>query len=472
MRILQVAHLYLPRHRTGVEIYTDRLARALLAHGHEVTVFTTEDSPTERDLSVRHRVVAGVPVIEVVNNKLYSSLRDTFSHAGMERRFAEALDAARPEVVHFQHLLFHSLGDVRIAADRCVPTVLTLHEYWLQCLRGGLRRTADGTVCHDVPEERCARCLVTNSLWPSRGEKRAIRIARAVRAASGIDVRPLLRAIRVRAPRLARAATGGGAPGAAREPDAAALASVRERNAVAAAALASVGAVLAPSRFLLEEFVARSGVPREKLLHWTFGLDPKELGLAAAEPRPARRPGDPLRLTYIGNPAPHKGLDTAIRAMALLPAGVATLAVHGSAARHPEYLASALAAAPRGAVLFRGEFGHGEAAAVLAATDALVFPSLWFENSPLTIHEAQLRAVPVLASRLGAIPEFVRDGENGLLFEPGDAAALAAAVRRLAFEPGLLERLRAGSRPAVRSVDEEVAELVSLYDALRRRGRR
>jgi glycosyltransferase involved in cell wall biosynthesis len=59
----------------------------------------------------------------------------------------------------------------------------------------------------------------------------------------------------------------------------------------------------------------------------------------------------------------------------------------------------------------------------------------------------------VIATRTGGVAEVVHDGENGLLFEPGDTAAFVAAVRRYLKEPGLQERLRAAAAPSVAAYD-------------------
>ena len=72
----------------------------------------------------------------------------------------------------------------------------------------------------------------------------------------------------------------------------------------------------------------------------------------------------------------------------------------------------------------------------LGEVDALVVPSIWNENSPLTIHEAFLAGVPVVASRMGGSTELLEAG-GGLLYNADDPQALRAQLRRLYDEPGL-----------------------------------
>jgi glycosyltransferase involved in cell wall biosynthesis len=58
-------------------------------------------------------------------------------------------------------------------------------------------------------------------------------------------------------------------------------------------------------------------------------------------------------------------------------------------------------------------------------------PSLWYENAPVAVIEAAAYGLGVIASRIGGLPELVREGRTGLLFEPGDAAGLAATMQGL-----------------------------------------
>jgi glycosyltransferase involved in cell wall biosynthesis len=78
----------------------------------------------------------------------------------------------------------------------------------------------------------------------------------------------------------------------------------------------------------------------------------------------------------------------------------------------------------------------------LADVDAVVVPSLVWETYSIVAREAMSLGIPVIASRIGALPEAIRHGDNGLLFTPGSAQELARILRDLAYEPGLLDQLR------------------------------
>ena len=78
------------------------------------------------------------------------------------------------------------------------------------------------------------------------------------------------------------------------------------------------------------------------------------------------------------------------------------------------------------------------------------------------IQEAFLAGIPVVASRIGGIPEMVSEGQDGLLFSAGDIADLSKTLARFLAEPGLLDTLRAGI-PPVRSIEEDIRFARSLY---------
>ena len=77
---------------------------------------------------------------------------------------------------------------------------------------------------------------------------------------------------------------------------------------------------------------------------------------------------------------------------------------------------------------------------LIAKAACSVYPSEWYENCPFSVMESQLYLTPVVASRMGGIPELIREGETGLMFEAGNADDLESKLRYLLFEEGVAEQ--------------------------------
>jgi glycosyltransferase involved in cell wall biosynthesis len=106
---------------------------------------------------------------------------------------------------------------------------------------------------------------------------------------------------------------------------------------------------------------------------------------------------------------------------------------------------------------------------VLASLDVLVLPSYAHEGIPQIILQAQAMARPIVATRIGGIPEVVEDGVTGLLIEPRDHAALAAAIVRLLDDPALRAQLGEAERRYAEEhhgIDRMGARLLALYESL------
>jgi glycosyltransferase involved in cell wall biosynthesis len=82
----------------------------------------------------------------------------------------------------------------------------------------------------------------------------------------------------------------------------------------------------------------------------------------------------------------------------------------------------------RSDIVFLGQVPNAQALELMKSARLLVFPSEWYEGFPRVIVEAFAAGTPVIASRLGSMAELIRDGDNGLLFTPGDPLDLAAKV--------------------------------------------
>ena len=115
MRILQVIHDFLPHHAAGAELYCFYLSRQL-AKRHSVYLMFTEVDHAKPQYYHRRSSYMGLPFYEVTHNHVYRRFEDTYADPAMDRVFASVLDDVRPDVVHFQHLLNHSIDYISIGA--------------------------------------------------------------------------------------------------------------------------------------------------------------------------------------------------------------------------------------------------------------------------------------------------------------------------------------------------------------------
>jgi glycogen synthase len=176
------------------------------------------------------------------------------------------------------------------------------------------------------------------------------------------------------------------------------------------------------------------GLRRTEVAH--SGIDP-----AFLDPAPAHEWR--WRLLYVGRLDPRKGVDTAIEALGQLP-HEACLTVVGGWDRREERALRQLAGrhGVGERVVFAGHRSRRELMGAYAEADAVVFPVRWREPWGLVPLESMARGRPVVATGRGGSGEYLRDGENCLLFEPDDARGLADALGRLASDPHLRARLR------------------------------
>jgi glycosyltransferase involved in cell wall biosynthesis len=158
-----------------------------------------------------------------------------------------------------------------------------------------------------------------------------------------------------------------------------------------------------------------------------------------------RRPGQG-RLLFFGMVRRYKGLDLLIRALAEVKPDV-SLTVAGEIWEGREEITGLISELQLGdrITLSDGYVPSDHVPSLFAGADALVLPYRSGTASQNALIALQF-GVPVIATRAGAIADAVVDGVNGLLCEPGDAEDLRRAIDAL-YEPGTLERLRAGIRP-------------------------
>jgi glycosyltransferase involved in cell wall biosynthesis len=462
MRILLVSHDFLPNHPSGTEIYTWQIGTALKALGHEVHVFTTEKDVGRPNLRVDLREYAGLPVHELVNNLFYNDFRETWDYPPAARSFGIFLDDLKPDLVHFMHLLYLSVGCVEEARKRGLPVIFTLHDYWLQCPRFGQRVHADKSVCHQIDFVRCGECLSNFKFRQTRAERATAKMLASIHVKTGLDLAPTARRVadlvkgRKHAdakPRALESAENWGERVGDR------AAAVRERDVeLRRRLLPYVYRFLAPSRFLRDSFL-EWGIPPEQIRHSRAGIDLSPFqGFQ-------RVPADKVRVAFIGTLAPHKGAHVLLDAWLALPPEVRAqgeLVIYGPKAHNPGYVRTLEEKAERCDARLAGGLDRGAVVDALAHVDLLVVPSVWYENSPLIILEALATHTPLAVTDLGGMAELVDPGVTGFRFAMGDAQDLAGVLRRAIEDPRALGDLYPAEYE-VKDIGVDARELDALY---------
>jgi glycosyltransferase involved in cell wall biosynthesis len=323
------------------------------------------------------------------------------------KHYSDFLSALEPDVVHFQHNYLIGYDWLRVTRNTLpdAPILYTLHEYMPICHRDGqMIRTNGNRLCRKASPRRCNECFP--------------------------DIPP-------------------------------AKLFLRERFIKAQFSL--VDQFIAPSETLRDRYIDW-GLPEEKVLLEDYGHLP-------ATPIPdSEYQGSRNRFAFFGQFTPFKGTDVLLEAMAALDDDFeGHLWMHGANLSiqprdFQERIGEMLEDAGE-SVTVAGSYNRAQLPRLMARTDWVIVPSIWWENSPLVIQEAFQHGRPVICSDIGGMAEKVRDGVNGLHFRRGDARHLAETISRAAETQGLWEQLQAGI-PPVHSMDDHVMRLQDLYREL------
>lgn len=165
-------------------------------------------------------------------------------------------------------------------------------------------------------------------------------------------------------------------------------------------------------------------------------------------------PSDMFTIGFVGTLKPWHGLPLLIEAYSLLHRSNqdTRLLIVGDGPGLPDLVEDLSARGLSETVHLTGSVDPDEVPGLLASMDAAVapypdYPDFYF--SPLKIYEYMAAGLPVVASRIGQVAELIQDGTNGLLYQPGDAVALSAALNRLRCEPMLRSSLGRAARETV-----------------------
>jgi len=429
MRILFVVHTFPPESNGGTELHAHDAAR-VLARDHSLRVFCrcADDDLPEGDVS---RTEDEGFEVTWFNNLFteYDSFEWTYKNPRVHAAFVAELESFRPDVVHIHHLTNLSVTIIEACKRRGLPVVFSLHDFWTVCPRGQ-RLAPDLRICEEIDRNKCYLCLA--GIWPQWFSNRLLE-------PTVVDDRHRL-----------------------------SPANLAAFDHYMSYALDLCDLLLTPSRFHRDRMI-ESGLEPDRVVALHHGLDHERF-------HRRQRRGSVRVIGYIGSVIPPKGIRVLVEAFCQLRATDVELHVWGDAPPFHEnhgYLAElqAIALGTDKTVRFRGGYDNERIGDILDGIDVLVVPSLWWETFSITMREAMLAGVPVIASDIGAMKEALDGTEAGLTFRCGDAHDLARVLGRLIRDRKLRGELSHGYRH-VKTIERNAEEYLGLYDKAKRMARK
>ncbi|MBO7599167.1 MAG: glycosyltransferase [Bacteroidales bacterium] len=403
MRILLIIHGYPPYYMAGSEVYTYNLAREL-AKSNKVFVFCRFEDKSLPLYQIADTVSEGVNIRYINNYEPKDAVfYDKYLNPRIDDEFRNYVKIVNPDVVHIGHLS-HLSTQIPIIAKRefGLPVLFTIHDFWMFCHRGQLINPEDWKICPLPNIEQCTRCAAFHYNNPDFPAEQ-----------------------------------------------------IRQRTEHIRHLIDCVDVFFAPSH-TLEQFFIEMGVDREKIFYSKYGFN------ISAIKNHKKSNRSEVVFGFTGRIIHTKGVHLLCEAFSKVE-GNARLVVWGDA--DSEYGRDLMQKYSGKNIEFNGRYHNDELQQVLDSFDVLVCPSIWLENAPLVIQEAQAAQIPVLVSDRGGMAELVHDGIDGFTFKLGDADDLRQKMQRIIDNPEILSALKP-SIEKVRTIQDDAEFCMLKYNEL------
>jgi len=380
-RVLIVSHLFPPYILGGSEIVAFEQSRELLARGYDVKVFCGRQAFGKRRFAAyRENGPFDITRVNLAPQDFRNRNYANYNKDELQSVFKDAIAEFAPDVVHFHNIYPFSVKMVDTCALFNIPAVMTLHDYWPVCFKN-IMVDNNGRIC----KKNGIACI---------GCKEGV----------FCDNDKL---------------------------------SILSRNFLFKSSLSNIQRFISPSKYLAQVFTG-SGFDGRKFRVVNNGID---IGRFRSI---RRHRGSKVRFAFVGSILPHKGVDNLLAAIANLK-NRDKISVYLVGKGDMDFIKYCRYIIKRfsldNTVRLTGAVDNRDIHRIYRNIDALILPSLWPENCPVSIMEAMACRVPVLASNIGGIGELVKDGFNGMLFEYNDVDSLARCMERIIDNPALIERM-------------------------------
>ena len=434
-RILVVNHGYPPDFNGGSEVYAQAVSLQLKKSGQceSVHVFAREHDPYRPDFEIRRTVDEldrDLPVFLMNYSREAPYFR--FTAEEVDSAFREVVEEVKPGIVHLHHMNHLSLNLPTIAKAAGAKVIYTLHDYWLMCPRGQFLQTGPAKndiwkLCDGQENDKCAK-----HCYAGRYSSGVYNMSAGERDATDDEQQYWTTWIASRMNETRKACE-------------------------------QIDAFIAPSLYLSNKYVNEFSLPADKVIVEPYGFFRDRLAKPQNQQEPSnckvvptQKADQPYIFAYIGRHQPAKGINLLVEASLKLlqdtnPDGINYVPFHvkiyGRQEAHSSRSLQRMISEctnPRAQDLFSWEAEYANkdiVEKVFNEVDCIVVPSIWEENSPLVIHEAQQCGIPVITSKFGGMGELVKNYENGLTFEHRNSDSLSEAMGKAVEQPAVMRHL-------------------------------
>jgi len=390
----------------GVERYMFDLVALLESRGHEVSFFSMQDDERNRPSAQSPFFVSNIDYQKMgplgALRRATQVVSKTVYSFESKSKIRQLLREIKPDIAHV-HSIFHQISPSVLSAlrEEGVPVVQSVHNYKLICPNYQLYVPRKGEVCERCLPGKYYHCIGQRCMKDS--------FAASALVTGAMYFHKWTR--------------------------------IYERN---------IHSFLCSTRFVMDQ-LKKGGIPGDKLRQVPLYID---LGRYEAHSEPEDY------VVYVGRLVPGKGLETLLRAVSKVPRTKLVVVGEGESRGVFEALAAELGAE----VSFTGRQEGDALTSLIAQARVLVLPSEVYETCGLVLWEANALRRPVIASRIGGIPDSVDDGATGLLFEPGDADGLADKIAWMFEHPREAEEMGVAGRAKVEALCESHYDsIVAMY---------
>lgn len=372
MKIILVNKFYYQR--DGVSNYLLALEQELKNLGHSVRIFAM-DNPKNLPSPDQKYFVSYLSFDKKGLKNTSRALARIFYSREAKNKFSALIADFKPDIIHIHNIYHHiSPSILPVATAARIPVVMHLHDYKLIC--PNYKLFTQGEVCTRCRDDHYYHCFfnkcLKNSYLKSLGGSLEMYLHHK-------------------------------------------LWPVYKRH---------IKLFIAPSRFM-KNICQDFGWPENKIVYLpNFCDSPSKSDYEKDEIASDSKP----YFLYYGRLAEEKGVSIILQALSQV-SGDLKIAGEGPGKKKLQDLSRELNLNER--VEFLGFQTGISLDSLIKGAQAIIVPSIWLENMPFSVLEALAKRKVVIASRIGGIPEIIKDGDNGLLFTPGSSEELAAIIKNL-----------------------------------------